>query len=747
MNGKKTLATLIAAALLICASIPLVLNLSTASAEGEDTPLSYFTVTNKADGTVKLTYIGQPGAFEKIVLPEKAEDKFIGELEIPAEKNVRQLDVSKTSKLSKLVIAGNHISDLNLSSNPLLTYIDCEGNDLSGLSLSNLPDLEYLEISNNSNIGEVDLSSNTKLKTFIAHNTALDRIDFSNNKALTHIDISNTHIKSLNVSALKFLKELHANNSDLMDLSIASIEDNLEYLNVENCKIYHKALPALEEWLAQEGHNGKVLPQKTLVLSDADSTPPDDQHMPSYTYTGEEITPTVTLTYAGYALEEGTDYECSYTHNVNATTTEQKASVVLSAGPSGEFNSNVPKILNFTINKASLSGATITPIPDQNYTGKAITPTVTVILNGKALTEHVDYTVKYTDNFNIGTAHVNIQGLNNFTGSRDTSFNIIDPETKIDISETDIRAIPDQYYTGKAITPSVAITYNSTTLKENVDYTLSYKDNTGSPTEDTEATVTITGMGKFKGATARTFKIIAPGDKKQFSHIALSKTEFVYNGITPNLNAMIVTVTDTDGEQVNENDYTLEYSPAKSGNVGEYEVYATPKNTEKYAKGINTDTASYTIIPLGLSSSNIQADIPDQKYTGQEIKPVPEVIAKFENVGMAELKEGTDFEIVKYENNIGVKGQSTEATVTITGLGNYAGERVVKFYITPEGEQGGNGGKSGSSSGSSKGSSSVASSKASPAQTGESPFYLLCGVFALASGIGGISLSMNRRKR
>lgn len=60
------------------------------------------------------------------------------------------------------------------------------------------------------------------------------------------------------------------------------------------------------------------------------------------------------------------------------------------------------------------------------YTGSAITPKVTVTINGGAniLTEGKDYTLTYENNTEPGTAVVKIQGIGNYTGTAQASFTI-----------------------------------------------------------------------------------------------------------------------------------------------------------------------------------------------------------------------------------------------------------------------------------------------------------------------------------
>lgn len=74
--------------------------------------------------------------------------------------------------------------------------------------------------------------------------------------------------------------------------------------------------------------------------------------------------------------------------------------------------------------KSDISKAAVGTIPSQIYTGKAITPAVTVSYNGKALVNGKDYTLGYTNNTNIGTASITITGAGNYTGTLTKTFEI-----------------------------------------------------------------------------------------------------------------------------------------------------------------------------------------------------------------------------------------------------------------------------------------------------------------------------------
>jgi len=63
-------------------------------------------------------------------------------------------------------------------------------------------------------------------------------------------------------------------------------------------------------------------------------------------------------------------------------------------------------------------------VKDQVYTGKALKPDVSVILNKKTLKKGTDYSVSYKNNKNIGTATVTVTGKGSYTGTKKATFSI-----------------------------------------------------------------------------------------------------------------------------------------------------------------------------------------------------------------------------------------------------------------------------------------------------------------------------------
>lgn len=211
------------------------------------------------------------------------------------------------------------------------------------------------------------------------------------------------------------------------------------------------------------------------------------------TYTGNELTQTVTVTVNGKTLTVGTDYTVS-----DLTGTEPGSYPVTVTG-TGNYTGTVTK--SFEIAKADISSAEITyDAGPYGYTGKEWKPEVTVSFNSATLTAGNDYTVSYENNINAGTAKIIITGIgDHFTGLTEKTFTINSAE----ISGCTFAPIADVTYNTKAHTPEVTVAISGRTLEADKDYTVSYAYNVNAGT----ATVTVTGKGNFTGSANTTFTI------------------------------------------------------------------------------------------------------------------------------------------------------------------------------------------------------------------------------------------------
>ena len=82
--------------------------------------------------------------------------------------------------------------------------------------------------------------------------------------------------------------------------------------------------------------------------------------------------------------------------------------------------------------KTDISNAIVKSIPNQVFTGKPITPSLSISYDGKVLRRDIDYSITYTNNTDIGTARANVVGKGSFEGRISLPFEIILPSYDID---------------------------------------------------------------------------------------------------------------------------------------------------------------------------------------------------------------------------------------------------------------------------------------------------------------------------
>ena len=142
----------------------------------------------------------------------------------------------------------------------------------------------------------------------------------------------------------------------------------------------------------------------------------------SFPYTGSSIEPEITVTVDGNVLTRDEDYTLEFQNNTEPGTAS--ATIQGIGGYTGEV------IVEFTIVKDQSS---LVEIQEDHvslegerfaYTGKAITPTITVTVDGKDLVQDQDFTLVFRNNVNPGEAEAIIQGQGSYTGEVSVAFTI-----------------------------------------------------------------------------------------------------------------------------------------------------------------------------------------------------------------------------------------------------------------------------------------------------------------------------------
>ena len=255
-----------------------------------------------------------------------------------------------------------------------------------------------------------------------------------------------------------------------------------------------------------------------------------------------------------------------------------------------------------------------------------------------------------------------------------------------------IEDIPDACYTGSAIKPEPAVHFGDMVLLGGRDYTVSYKNNVAAADagSDKAPAVVVKGKGNYDGTAEMTFTIskLDIGNARA-DDISVAFKEGKEQRAKPKVTYMLGNKNVTLKEGT---DYVIEWEEGKD--------YISSGDYVTTVKGIGNYTGELEVHEYiagagkTLMTKASVAKIPDQTYTGnsiifsvmKEAAEDGEVFAADKNgqnfaftvtCAQKPLTYGTDYSIeLKNNKEIGT------ASVTIRGMGDYAGTKTAEFKIT-----------------------------------------------------------------
>ena len=341
-------------------------------------------------------------------------------------------------------------------------------------------------------------------------------------------------------------------------------------------------------------------------------------------------------------------------------------------------------------------GLWIEEIPDQTYTGSAIKPVVRVWDGDKPLFEEGDngkvtykeYSVSYRDNIKAGIATVTVKGKGNYGSSDTKTFAIREKsiEDKDVIMADVVYAVIAGNNTLK--NPKVTLKWGKKTLKDNVDYKLTYpngetKAGSTNPVAG-EYKINVEGQGNYTGERSICYKVLANGT------IQMSKVKAVISdktvAYTDGVNNPKPTVTEVSyGSGKNKvplmegTHFTVRYENA--GEVGKAAVILEAIDGSGY---YGEKSIAYTVTGLPFKANRIDIqgiNSTGYAYTGSAVEV--EDLRLFDKekkeegtTNPYELLENRDYAAV-YSKNV----NAGTATLTLTGKGAYTGKLSKKFKI------------------------------------------------------------------
>ncbi len=310
------------------------------------------------------------------------------------------------------------------------------------------------------------------------------------------------------------------------------------------------------------------------------------------------------------------------------------------------------------------------------FTGEAIEPKVKMTYNGRVLVEGTNYRLVYGDPEPSESGNVSVDETDANRNCKLTDDDARSAVTIAPVSTTNISNYINAYftiapakfedcvvsldqeewaYTGKQIKP-VSVTLNGVTLKEDVDYEISYSDNVAIG----EASYTVTPKGNLSGGSSDpktgTFKIVA-GENTDISDLTVAEIpdqQFNYGcDVHPTLS-----FTDKEGQSVELVEGT------------DYEVSYSTTQITKWADDDRIDPCTATITGIGAHAGELKAtfDIVPYDATANATNQL--------RVGVQDMSYGA----------WGEKGKSTETSdgTPVVGdkLANYGLEHYPVTTIT-----------------------------------------------------------------
>ena len=413
-----------------------------------------------------------------------------------------------------------------------------------------------------------------------------------------------------------------------------------------------------------EGNVTQIAKQKITVNPKA-LTANMVQPIASRPYTGSAIEPTVTVNVGNKTLTAGTDYTVTYKDNTNVGTA--------TATVTGKGNYTGSVEAKFNITAKALTASMVHDIAAQTYTGSPIVPELTVKDGETALSKDTDYTVKYQNNLNAGTATVTLTGKGNYSDSVSKTFTIKQKDVTAQRDATDIQVVVDKGTfdapTFGDVTGTLTYSYDGATSYDAIVKKLEtlHLGATG------DIGYTYTADGNYTGIiTGKLHFTVVNLPAATITTAPAAKTGLTFNGTEQVLvNAGSGITGGTLQYKLDGGSYNAELP--KATNAGNYTVYYKVKGDNTTHSDSSEQSFTVTIAPKTVTAA-VSVEPTSYTYTGKAI--VPTTVTVKDGTTVIPTSEYT----VTYGNNT----NAGKATVTVKDQdgGNYVVSGTATFTIT-----------------------------------------------------------------
>ena len=362
------------------------------------------------------------------------------------------------------------------------------------------------------------------------------------------------------------------------------------------------------------------------------------------------------------------------------------------------------------------------------YVDAVYYPALDSPIDGVATGYNASFTVEgYGNNINAhqasgeGAPYIRVTLSGNLSGTVDSLFRI-SPKTigNDNIGFDSNRStpyvmdpIPNQTYTGSALTPAVTVNVTGNRNAEGQlqpyvvltsnDYSIQYSDNI----EVTRsATLTVTGKGNYTGTASTTFYIVARAvSDSAFTVDQFPEIVFTGSRITDYEFSEYSTITirsKSSGEELIVN-YLKDSTKEPQFEISAYGANTTVQDSDSnnayfVLTFLSTDvgvganfsgslTARFTITPKDIrgleSTTDYQLYYNGKRHTPSDTGALHVYDPNNTLVTEGELKHGSDYVLDTASDKYGENINAGTGTLTVTGIGNYTGTLTIEFTIKP----------------------------------------------------------------
>ncbi|MFR8813733.1 MAG: fibronectin type III domain-containing protein [Lachnospiraceae bacterium] len=398
--------------------------------------------------------------------------------------------------------------------------------------------------------------------------------------------------------------------------------------------------------------------------------------IPDQMFTGEKLTPSVSLMYGDVVLKENTDYKLTYSSNVNPG----KATIAIEG--IGAYSGTLTAKFNILGDLSNANLFTVSGYQNSyklnadgtlGFSDAGVHITYTNAVNvdssgnfNKLILDRTNYEIQQYNCDTPGQGELVFVGKNYCIGSQIIPIKVIG-----DLNNASVVNVNEQYdYTGRQIKPTPIVQYGSQVLSEGQDYTLEYGDNVAVGKNAGNIVIRMkSGTDTYyTGTKQANFNIYYNLSKATVT--GLDNT-YSYNGSEIKPKPQVTCA----GKILQEGaDYSLTYTNNTDAGTASLVINSVDDVS------IGNQVINFEIKGINLADSGMnitldgQSSVTTATYTGDYIQP--KVVVTY---GSKTLTQTKDYNVSYAENlNVGT------ASVTISGAGSYYGAVTKNFTIVPK---------------------------------------------------------------